>query len=143
LVSENPSETGQKLKKSPYPALVLIFLMLCLSIFLLFDGASDIASGEVTMLTMLELIVGLSGILLLTSALQRYKKIAMAATRTYRVITVTECKKCGFKDLRHFRREDYIMKKPLHLIHLPRAQGGVQAVITSAPSSVIMIVCSA
>jgi predicted Zn-ribbon and HTH transcriptional regulator len=88
-----------------------IFFILCLSAFLLFDGASDLLSGEVTMLSMLEVMLGLTGVFILLSALQRLRKLAAAGPTTYRVITVTECKKCGFKDLRHFKREDYILKK--------------------------------
>ena len=29
----------------------------------------------------------------------------------FKVVTVSECKKCNFKSLREFKRDDYIMKK--------------------------------
>lgn len=44
--------------------------------------------------------------------MRRLKKVVPIPTpKPYKVISVTECEKCGLKSLREFREHDYVLKK--------------------------------
>jgi hypothetical protein len=90
---------------------MIIFVLLALSLAALilalqaFSYGDDIAAGYL-------LLIGFLGVAISTYVLmQMRRRLLRLKIVTPPITTTIECKKCGFKSVREFRRGDYIFKE--------------------------------
>jgi hypothetical protein len=101
--------TNPVTKASSYQMLIIIIAIgLALTVLVLaisqFD-TNQIAAGYLVLIGFL---------LLLISAyvlLQARRRIKGIKIETSPIVTTIECKKCGFKNVREFKRDDYVLKE--------------------------------
>jgi hypothetical protein len=93
-----------------YFVLLVIFVTLALSFTALILAINYFSHNQVTAYYLL--LIGFLGAALSAYVLlQTRRKMKRLRIETPPVTTTVECKKCGFKNVREFKREDYVFKE--------------------------------
>jgi len=91
--------------------LVVIFLTLILSFVAIYLSISTVIfEGEYTE-ALWWLLIGFMGLSIATYMLYQTRRRIRISIRPQPVMTMLICEKCGFKNLREFKRGDYVFKE--------------------------------
>ena len=91
--------------------LVVIFLTLILSFVAIYVSISTVIfEGEYTE-ALWWLLIGFMGLSIATYMLYQTRRRIRISIRPQPVMTTLICEKCGFKNLREFKRGDYVFKE--------------------------------
>ncbi len=102
---------GLSLKKSLHSIIILLTMsVLFLSIYFIYDGTIALQQGSLDY--SFQLMSGIAGIVtsiyMMTSFM---KRLGFGEQKVEpNVVTVIECKKCGFKQIRKFTKGDFVFK---------------------------------
>jgi len=91
--------------------LVVIFLTLILSFVAIYWAISEVILGENYGGALSWLLIGFIGLSIATYMLYQTRRRIRISIRPQPVMTTLICEKCGFKNLREFRRGDYVFKE--------------------------------
>jgi hypothetical protein len=105
----NTSQSSAPTKMSTY-LLMIVLIVLALSIVsLIFSVSAFIEGNELVagyLLVIGFIAMGLAGYVLFQSR----KRVASMKIEAPKVMTTIECRKCGFKSVREFKRGDFVFK---------------------------------
>ena len=105
------SNSNKATKVSPF-LLMIIIVAIVLSVTSLYIAADSYINQGSTMDTYSFLAIGFGGLALSAyMLLQMRSKPSGMSLELPRVLTTLECPKCDFKNIRDFKREDYVFKK--------------------------------
>jgi hypothetical protein len=106
--TQNQTSTANKI--STY-LMFIVLIVLALSIVALFSAVYAFSLGNELAAGFL-IIIGLFALALSAAVLyQTRRRTATMKIDTPKVMTIIECKKCGFKNTREFQRGDYVFKE--------------------------------
>jgi heme/copper-type cytochrome/quinol oxidase subunit 4 len=106
-MSKEPTNSATKMSSS---ALLYIFLAIALSLAALVLAVTIFPKDDV--LASYILLLGFVGIFASVYVLlQMRKRVRRLSIESHPITTTIECKKCGFKSIREFKRGDYIFKE--------------------------------
>jgi hypothetical protein len=91
-------------------ALLLAVGILIVSLFYLYDGVTSFQRGSTGF--SYQLMIGMLGLMTSFYAVAQFMKWfgISQQTPTPNIVTVIECRKCGFKQIRKFVKGDYVFK---------------------------------
>jgi len=90
--------------------LLIIFLTLALSLTALVLAIQSFDYNDIAAYYLL--LIGFLGVALSSYVLlQTRRRMKRLSIKTPPITTTVECRKCGFKSIREFKREDYILKE--------------------------------
>ena len=94
----------------PYVIFILAVSLLVLSAYFIYGGVAEFQSGSPDYLTQLTtgIFGAVSSVYMLTRFMKRFRVPQQPPTPN--IVTVIECKKCGFKQIRKFTKDDYVFK---------------------------------
>ena len=105
------SQTQLPARKMSPIMLVIILVMLVLSATAVYQAAAMLlVNNEEISIALNFLILGAVGIALSTYLLLQSRRKVRLVSQIQRIITTTTCQKCGFKTVRDFKRDDFILK---------------------------------
>ena len=92
---------------------VLLVIIFAFAVILLYNGATAYFQGRVAEAGM-KIALGAAFLLLWGITLRRLREISSQipiAKKRFEMVTVTKCSRCGFKSVRNFERDDYVMRR--------------------------------
>ena len=91
--------------------LVVIFLTLILSFVAIYWAIYEVILGENYGSALSWLLIGFIGLSIATYMLYQTRRRIRISIKPQPVMTTLICEKCGFKNLREFKRGDYVFKE--------------------------------
>ena len=107
--SDLKMKTSRKIINPAIIYYILLMGMLVIGLFFLYDAIMAYATGDVET-AIFYAIMGAIGVGMSIYMATMIKKKTSTRETPLKVITTTECKKCGLKKLREFMKGDYVFK---------------------------------